>query len=325
MAWVTDTATNITDLLARLRDFLTTHPDLVAAGQQWQVVGGTAAGAISANEFVSFKGRGLAGDDEIYFSAQAWIVPASNFYNLAFRGHTAYNPALPTLDPPGANSNYVSILGVNSPIKYWFIANGRCFKVITRINGRYDAAYVGFILPEHLPGDWSYPLFIGASYLGRNAVASMDAYMHSNFWNPRADDASNVSNSQAYLFSPMQAWVPIRNSIQEYNNVDDGRVTAPWVPTMCNNNWRSLLDGTRWLQRGQLAAVGWGRGNPDRGSPSPNVPERGQFYGGFDGVFYTPSFGAAAEQLATVNGIDHLLIPNVFRTGDGQFAAFALE
>ena len=34
MAWATDTAANITDLMARLRDFLTTTAALVAAHQQ---------------------------------------------------------------------------------------------------------------------------------------------------------------------------------------------------------------------------------------------------------------------------------------------------
>ncbi|HEL3182202.1 TPA: hypothetical protein UME25_004380, partial [Stenotrophomonas maltophilia] len=97
MAWATDTAANITDLMTRLRDFLTSNAALVAANQQWQVVGGVASGAIAAGDFVSLKGRGLAGEDEIYLSLQAWVVPASNYYNIRMRGHTAYNPALPGL------------------------------------------------------------------------------------------------------------------------------------------------------------------------------------------------------------------------------------
>lgn len=325
MAWATDTAANITDLMARLRDFLTTNAALVAANQQWQVVGGVASGPIAANDFVSLKGRGLAGEDEIYLSLQAWVVPASNYYNMRMRGHTAYNPDLPgILTQPGANSNYVSILGVNSPIKYWFIANGRCFKVITRINGRYDALYAGFILPEHLPGDWSYPLFIGGSFLGSNGVASLDTYGHSNFWNAIADGQSNDALSQGYLFTPMQAWLPVRNGYTT-TNVATGRITMPWNPYVGNQNVRSCLDGQRWLQRGQLMAVGWTSGSVDRGSRVSEVPEGGQFYGSFDGVFYTPAFGATAEQIATVNSVDHLLVPNVYRTGDGQYAAFALE
>ena len=324
MAWATDTAANITDLMARLRDFLTTNAALVAANQQWQVVGGVASGPIAANDFVSLKGRGLSGEDEIYVSLQAWVVPASNYYNMRMRGHTAYNPALPGMTQAGANSEYVSILGVNSQIKYWFIANGRCFKVITRINGRYDALYAGFILPEHLPSDWSYPLFIGGSFLGSNGVASLDTYEHSNFWNAAANTQYNNAFSQGYLFTPMQAWLPIRNGSGN-TPVALGRITMPWNPSAGNQNVRSCLDGQRWLQRGQLMAVGWTSGSVDRGSRVTEVPEGGQFYGSFDGVFYTPAFGATAEQIATVNGVDHLLVPNVYRTGDGQYAAFALE
>lgn len=324
MAWATDTAANITDLMARLRDFLTTNAALVAANLQWQVVGGVASGPIAAGDFVSLKGRGLAGEDEIYVSLLAQVVPASNYYNLTLRGHIAYNPAAPSIDPPGANSNYISILGVNSPIKYWFIASGRCFKVITRINGRYDAMYAGFILPEHLPGDWSYPLFIGASYLGRNAQASLDDYSHSNFWNPSADGRSNTSLSQSYLFTPMQSWLPIRNAYGT-SAIVTGRIASPWCRSLRNQNVRGCLDGQRWLQRGQLIGIGWSSGSVDRGNRVDEMPEGGQFYGSFDGVFYTPSFGATAEQIATVGSVDHLLVPNVFRTGDGEFAAFALE
>lgn len=324
MAWATDTAANITDLMARLRDFLTTNAALVAANQQWQVVGGVASGPIAANDFVSLKGRGLAGEDEIYLSLLAWVVPASNYYNMTLRGHVAYNPALPSIDPPGTNSNYISILGVNSPIKYWFIANGRCFKVITRINGRYDAMYGGFILPEHLPGDWSYPLFIGASFLGRNAQASLDTYQHSNFWNANADGSGNLALSQGYLFSPVQAWMPIRN-FNSGSTLTTARMTLPWARGVRQQNFRNCLDGQRWLQRGQLVGIGWVPGNYDRGGKVGDMPERGQFFGSFDGVFYTPSFGATAEQIVTVNGVDYLLVPNVYRTGDGEYAAFALE
>ncbi|HDS1127158.1 TPA: hypothetical protein QDZ99_004018 [Stenotrophomonas maltophilia] len=325
MAWKTGTAANVNDLLLQLRDFLTSDSALVAANQNWEVVGGVASGPIAANNFVSLKGKGLAGADEIYLSLQSYTAPSNSHYTLALRGHTAYNPASPSIDPAGANSSYVGMPLVNSAFVYWFIANGRCFKVVTRINGRYDALYAGLILPEHLPEDWSYPLFIGASSYNRQNLASDDSNVHSNFWNPSGSGASNTSLTQAYLFSPMQAWVPLRNTMNSSYAIQmTGRLITPWAP-ICNSNHRRLLDGTAWLQRGQMLAVAYAAGNPDIGSPSDQVPEGGQFYGGFDGVFYTPSLGAVAEQRVTAGGIEHLLVPNVYRTGDGQFAAFALE
>lgn len=326
MTWKTGTAANVNDLLLQLRDFLTSDPALVAANQQWTAIGGATSGPVAANDSVSLKGKGLAGTDEIYLSLQSYADPSNSHYTLALRGHTAYNPASPSIDPAGANSSYVGMPLVNSAFVYWFIANGRCFKVITRINGRYDALYAGLILPEHLPEDWSYPLFIGASSYNRQNLASDDSNVHSNFWNPSSAGPSNTSLAQAYLFSPMQAWVPIRNTFYtSYNATTTGRFTAPWATGICNSNHRRLLDGTAWLQRGQLLAVAYQAGSPDIGAAYDQVPEGGQFYGGFDGVFYTPSLGAVAEQRVTVGGIEHLLVPNVYRTGDGQFAAFALE
>ncbi|WP_414604338.1 hypothetical protein [Stenotrophomonas sp. AR029] len=325
MAWKTGTAANVNDLLLQLRDFLTADPALVAANQQWTAIGGVTSGPIAANDFVSLKGRGLAGTDEIYLSLQAFTDASNSYYTLAVRGHTSYNPSAPSFDPVGANSNPIGLPLVNSAIVYWFIANGRCVKVITRVNGRYDAMYAGFILSEHLPEDWSYPLFIGGSTYSRSNRASDDSNMHSNFWNPSGSNSLNTSLSQAYLFSPMQAWVPVRNTYStSYSTSTVGRLTVPWGG-ICNSNHRRLLDGTAWLQRGQLLAVANESGNPDVGTAYDQVPEGGQFYGGFDGVFYTPSLGAVAEQRVTADGIEHILVPNVYRTGDGQFAAFALE
>lgn len=315
MATETGTATDYRDLLAKLRDFLVTDVG-------WTQIGGQVGTIASDADYVSVQGPGLTDDDQIMVTLKPFSAPDNNAYSLGIRGHTAYVD--PGYDQPGSDSPWAYMLLHDASITYWFIGNGRRFIVIAKIGSRYNAMYGGFILPEHLPSDWSYPLFVGASCYLNTVPESDDNQYHSNFWNPVAQNASNPALSGAYIFSPMQAWVPVRNAIpgsgQNYDYRYTGRMTVPWT-RMANQNMRRLLDDTPYLRRGQVAAFA----RDVSGAADTNVPEGGQFYGSFDGVFYTPAFGATAEQEVTVASVTYKMFPNVGRTADGHFAAIAME
>lgn len=312
MPVATGTASGYFDVLTQLRDFL------VANG--WVQIGGKASGNIDADtDFVSFKGIGLAGDDEILVTMQPFSLAANNAYSIRVKGHTAYTN--PGVDQPGADSLWCYLLTLNSPVTYWFIVNERRFIVVLKSGSRYDAMYAGFILPEHLPSDWSYPLYIGASANTGTIAQSSDVGYHTNFWHPIAynggANANNDNPSNAFLFSPIQAWVPVRNGYTSSGSdtqVSFGRVTIPWS-RICRQNVRRLLDDQPWFRKGQIASLG----------DNINVPEGGSFYGSFDGVYYTPAFGATAEQESTVAGVTYKMFPNIGRTSDGHFAAMAME
>lgn len=311
MAYATGVAANYLDLASKLRDFLTTNVDLVAAGQEWTQIGGPTSGTIASTDFLSFRGEGLTGTDQVLVTVKPFTDTGGNYFNLAARGHTSYNTSAPSDTPLGANSGWAPILLGNSAINYWFIANGRRFIVITKFNSRYDALYAGFILPEHLPSDWSYPLFVGGSCWDPTTPASNSDIAHSNFWHPAMEGSTNLYRSAAYLFSPASAWVPLAN-IYYPSTTNRARCVYPWAGG--KHNVKRLLDGTPWIQRGILFA----NGNSDQ------VPEGGSYYGAFDGVCYTPSDGATSEQIITVGGKDYILIQNVFRTDLGRFAAIEL-
>lgn len=315
MATTTGTANNYFDLLTKVRDYL-------VGTVGWVQIGGEASNPISSDAmFVSLKGPGLTGTDEILVTMQPSSVAANNAYAIRVRGHTAY--VNPGVDQPGADSKWAYLLTFNSPVTYWIVANGRRFIVIVKNASRYDVMYAGFILPEHLPGDWSYPLFIGASCYTGEFAQSTDILEHSNFWNPMATSSGNTALSSAYLFAPMQSWVLVRNGYPQGSNLftfSTGRVTIPWT-RLCQQNLRRQLDNQPWFRRGQLAAID----RDSNGSVDSDVPEGGMFYGSFDGVFYTPAFGATAEQEAVVSGVTYKMFPNVGRTADGQFAAIAME
>lgn len=321
MAWVTGTATSYLDLAAKLRDFLKSDSNLVAAGQNWTQLYGPAAGALVATDQLAFQGPGLAGDDEILVCLKFVINPGNNLYNINLFGLTAWNPA----QAPTAQANPSPdgrLLLINGSIKYWFIANGRCFKVITRISSQYDQAYAGFILPEHLPIDWPYPLFIGGSYrLDTGNNANNDAYRRA-FWNSntvsQGNSQASTEQSGAVLCTPDLAWRWCGNRYSNSGGTGtasasmDAIATLPWNPVYYNPfRFRQTITGERVLWKGGLASY--------------LAPVGRTFFGRFDGVFFVPAFGASAESIVTVSGVDHLIVPDIFRSEDGHMAAFALE
>jgi hypothetical protein len=321
MAWETGTATSYLDLAAKVRDFLKSNAALVAAGQNWTQLYGPAAGALVATDQLAFQGPGLAGDDQILVCMKFVAVPGSNLYNINLFGLTAWNPSLAPIAQPNPSPDGRLLL-INGSIKYWIIANGRCFKIITRISSQYDQAYAGFILPEHLPTDYPYPLFIGGSYISDTQNNSNnDAYRRA-FWNGNVTAQSvqgvALNGGNAVLCVPDLSWKWVGNKYGSSGGTGsvsagmDAIATIPWNPVYYNPyRYRQTITGERVLWRGGLATY---------------LPPLGRvFYGRFDGVFFVPAFGSSAESIVTVGGVDHLIVPDIFRSEDGGMAAFALE
>lgn len=319
MAWTTGTATNYLDLMGRLRDFLTANG--------WSVIAGVSSGTPVTNDFISFKGVGYNGDEEILCTVQATSSVTSGYYNLLIGGHTGYNTSIPGMTQSGNHRQPVVLALLNTSIVYWFIVNPRCFKVICRTNGRYDCAYVGLILPDHAPTDWAYPMFVGGSAAIATTTASSNEVGHTNFWQPYSPDYnSGISATSAYLLTPGGVWRSFRNTYTSSNSPrGEGCVTYPWNTLLMPAETNRALDGSPWLMRGTLLQVGNGWGEGAGGANTSDAPDGGNWYGSFDGVFYTPAFGATVEEIVTEGGVDHLLVGNVQRVSDSHFAAFALE
>lgn len=303
MAYTTGEANNHLHLLEVLRDYL--------VDQGWAQVGGQ-AGTVASGDFVSLRGPGLGGSDQIFLSLEAYSNAPAAHYALRMCGHTAYNPAVPTPQPPGLNSPWVYAPLVNETIRYWIIANGRRFILVAKSNNRYDVMYGGFVLPRHLPSDWPYPLLIGGSANGYRQNSD-DGYNHTNFW--------RAANGCAYLFTPEQLWRPFRN-INASGNNNDGSENSPTNGDLMTVEWKNnigpgpmtrTIDGQPWLRRGSFAQFGQ------------SALDARNFLGHFDGVFYTPSVGAIIESVIEHEGKDYLVVSNVYRNSEGQVAAVCLE
>ena len=316
MAWETGTATNYLDLVRRLRDFLTTNSALVALGQNWIQVsqagemGGlspspTAPSLDSTNQ-IMLQGPGLAGDDQVLCSLQFVENAGSAIYNVGIRGQVAYSAGVTAANQPGTSAAKYMLL-LNTSMKYWFIANGRCFKVIVQAGGTYEHMYGGFILPEHFPQDWPYPMFAGASSSSSLANTSTDAAHHAYF---NAYGFNTVSaNTSAVLCLPDLNWRPVNG--QGSASWQTQTIQTTWSNYAVAHNMRQSLTGLPVLIQGELFTESSIIGDA--------------YLGRFDGVFYVPAFGRVPEEVVTIDGTDYILFPDVIYTSDGNYAAFALE
>ncbi|EMG6236810.1 hypothetical protein PRH17_006836, partial [Pseudomonas aeruginosa] len=85
MATEFGTATNHQNLVERLVQFLTANPDLVAAGQAYEMVFDNtipASGTAIAVRQVTLRAPGLGGTDAIYMGIQSYGDTALDYYNL---------------------------------------------------------------------------------------------------------------------------------------------------------------------------------------------------------------------------------------------------
>jgi hypothetical protein len=112
---------------------------------------------------LSLKGPG-GGSDEIFVNLETDYSVSGDWYNWRLYGATGFiaGNVLDFATQPGT-SLPVGLSLWQASIPYWFIANGRRFMVIAKINTTYHALYAGFILPYATPSQYPYPLMIGGS------------------------------------------------------------------------------------------------------------------------------------------------------------------
>ncbi|MBT9159047.1 MAG: hypothetical protein DDT26_00296 [Dehalococcoidia bacterium] len=315
MAWATGIATDHRDLIGKLRDFLTSNTALVALGQNWTRLSGPASGTPLVTDELVFSGPGLTGGADIRVGLKFFENAGAGFFNVGFIGLTTSGVNDIENQPNASRPHWMLLL--NAPMTYWFVANGRRFEIIVRAGSNYQQAYCGFILPEHFPDDWPYPLYVGANSYERNIGNANATVINSAYWQGAtssgggdgAPSCASICDPGRLFRSQANFW---RTSSEADQSNDSGQVlTYPWSIRWFDSRVRQSLTDQPTLVRGALF--------------SENTATGRVFYGAFDGLFYLPAFGVTAEQIITIGGVDHIAVPNTFRTGDSNFCAYALQ
>lgn len=309
MAYQNGTAANHADLLSRLSVFLTSHGDLVAAGDQWTLLQDRVEAG--AERVLYFRAPGLSAGDEIFTVIHQFSSAGADYFNWGIRGATGYNALNPFTNQPGT-SLPAHLLLWDTSIPYWFIANGRRCIVVAKVSTVYQCAYFGFITPHASPSEFPYPHFIGAMHYTPTKRWSNIDPEHKAFWNPAVNSGgAGATVATAVLIDPAGAWRLFGNYAagnEASVNSSGGKV---WPYTTPLEDMRTLFGSlTDYLLLPLLIHSSLDGGNT---------------FGELDGVFFITGFSNASENLQTIAGKTYLVVQNAFRTSRGHYAAFLLE
>lgn len=296
MAYETGTATSYTDLLDKLKTFVTGSA-ITTEGNEWTVL------RTSSTELI-LKGLGNSRDKEIYCGIRTFLDGVDS-YQWEMRGFTGYDSGVTGLSgQPGASpAVYMHFHGAS--MTYWFFANGQRIIVVTKVSTVYEHGYLGFLLPYATPAQYPYPMVAGGSSdLSTRRWSSTDRN-HSGYW--------NAGNAGCYLYQPDGSWAEINN-----RTGTSGTVSSP-----------SSADRTIWPywtgSRGVLSDLDTA---PD-GSYTllpviPNSPSSAgaqNIYGEFDGVMFLTGKNNASENTVTIGGDTYIVFQNIHRTAYEEYAA----
>lgn len=150
----------------------TTANELTLINQQWETLREFGSAGSQDLEWI-FKGKGLAGDDEIICSILSGMV---------LSGQRGYAPGLTHSEQPGQMPfNRRPSLGLwGGVIPYWISVTGRRIVIKTRSNTYYMDAYMGLGIPWGSPKYQPYMLCVGGSQKGANWATA--AAGNTNYW-----------------------------------------------------------------------------------------------------------------------------------------------
>lgn len=325
MAFATGTATDHVDLWTKLRAFLTTNSDLVAAGENWEVVWQAPSGAPNETDVV-LRGPGLAEQDTVYVGMRRGMDALADSYWMELRGMAGINPAATTYSGHINPSREVRMFTDIGSMTYWFVANGRRFIVVLKISTVFEACYAGFFLPYSLPTTYPYPMFIGgsagpknlnlvgnANNNSRSPINWRDqAENHRHFISPQSWEAADDLDSSAVMLSPQGEWLSV-------SAIPNGR---PDPVGVLPDRGLNALGSTTVLSGFHFDPPFWQqRVISCLGGDAPMMPvtlvqrsPADQTWGILDGVYRCQGFENSAENIIAEGGVDHLVVQNVYRT-----------
>ena len=222
MAFTSGVATDYLDLLNRLKAFVT--QEMLPASERWQVLRWNPG---PPAELV-LQGPGLAGSDTIRGGILS--EAGSDYGNWKVRGFTGWNSAQ-TFDGQYQASAACYALLMQSAMPYWLVASGRRIVMVVKTGTYYEMLYLGLFLPYATPGQYPYPLLVGASYNNAYRWSNNDSYRHHL--------PKGIGNSGVY-YLPGGEWK---------------NVSYPW-PGSWGQNARPCPDGSYPLLPLVLAGLG---------------------------------------------------------------------
>jgi hypothetical protein len=295
MAVEIGTATDHTDLLTKLIEFLT-----VTLADPWTLLSTVGTSRL-------LHAPGLSGTEEIGVGFDVVGDLGTDAFALIGWMFRDYNPALAHLAQVGYSGRRYHPVW-NTGMDYWFIANGQRVIIVTKVSTIYTASYLGKFLPWGAPGEYPQPYYMGMPR-ATNTRWSSTSEDFRNFFDPGEGGALNL---------PTSAWIVTSNFFQSSSEQASNTNSHVWPYKAAINSrdstavyrlLRENIDGTYNLIPLILCSS----------TPTKDV------YGDLDGAYAIPAFSAASEDIVEIDGDDYLIIQNVFRTQRYYYVALKLE
>lgn len=315
------TATDYSDLLDKLVTFAT-------GTALWTELENT-------SDKVVLQGEG-SGSEEIIVAIQKYANVGSDIYGWNLNGYTGWVDGLTFVNQPGAIPN--TPVGSAHPrmplwddsIPYWFNVNSRRIIVVAKVSTVFVMCYLGFILPFATPGQYPYPLFIGGTTWAGSGSSTRFSSVNADdqmFWRGGVPSSiTGSANASFKLRTPSGVWRSRNNQVDfDYSNtsISEKDMEGMWpyigpsdLATAGNSFWvdyrRPNLDGTYTL-------------TPIKYIDATTPVTDANVWGELDGIFHVTGSGNSSENIITVDGVDYLVVQNIFRSDVGNFCAVRLS
>jgi hypothetical protein len=327
MPWMTGVAEQPGDLLEKVKTYLS--DTTVLGAQAWEI-------KKYKNGELLLLGHGLTGKDNIYVGLKLCGDPVTQIFYLDCQGFTGLDDKLEFSKQPGAvNGRNPKLPLWNKPMTFWLVANGRRFILAVKVSNRYEALYLGFILPYATESQFPYPLAVGGSITGHPSSAFQYSYTvnslnHSCFIDPvefawtRNDTGKFESSSeqcseletQLRLRTPDGRWVGFANgSSVQWEEID--RTYAVMGNYTQKGSTFPYCIGVTCLTK-----------NVDGTYPLFSIllfDKTPNLFGELDGCYYIPGFEQSPESLVSVENTSYLVLPNSYRVNRDSFWALKLS
>lgn len=314
MAFFKDTAANHVDFFDRLVATM--------RNQGWEQVW-----RVDTNGLI-LAGPGTTGA-KVYVGLRLSFNQSAGSYYLTIFGMSGVIPGATRLEDHANVSLPKYMFLDNAEMVYWLSISDRRVVCTVQISTVFQAFYAGLMLPFAIPSIYPYPM----------VVAGSAGSIHGNLQNWRSvDEGHSLMNSprQSGDLGKESGMTVMGPDGQWLRAVNQGAQVAPFVtvaPDNMGEGW-GMSRGGSFIQLGYLAQrnrIARCYKNAD-GSPlyafqplSIMSPNTDATLGMLDGVFFTPGVDNSAINELTLNGIVHLVVGNVFRTGTGDYFAMQLS
>ena len=202
------------------------------------------------------------------------------------------------------------------------VADGRCFKVVTRISNVCSSAYCGFILPTVPPTEYPYPLCIAGTAPTKTPISSSNSPILLRYSNTESYNSSIVDplSGNCWLFTPDQSWRDFSGSnYSRYSNDSQFQALYPMAISQKHSSraW-NVLKAVTASPGGHYPLY------PVEFLGLANGSQGINRWGSYDGVYWIPGVQrAVGDEVTLPNGNKGVVCNGAFRTMTTDY--FVLE